>query len=758
MAIDLTKLSQSDLLQIVNATPAGVVLTRSRLRRQMDAGALKFGDGTHVHLVRYVRWLATELEKPRAARLDYFDAKRKQAQRNRAATKAAQDIFPIPEIVDYPRRKAAGESFRLFCTTYFPGAFWRPWSQDHLRVIVKIEKAVREGGLFAFAMPRGSGKTALARCAALWAIFYGYRPFVCMIAGSQDNARELLRPIRTFILEEPLLLDDFPEAVYPLRCLENSSKRQLQQHICGKLTHVHWGQDKMVFPAIEGEYLPQALREDGIEVSPSAGSIITTTSLDSNLRGQQHTRPDRSIIRPSLVLLDDPQTRESAMSADQTRKRLNLVHGDVMGLAGPGESISALLTCTVMYEGDLADTLLDKEKCPEWDSERTKLVYAWPVDQTFWDKYAELRRTRGKDVATAFYITHRDAMDRGSAVGWPDRFDAKAGEISAIQHAVHLRLRTGPEGFATEYQNEPALVQTADGALTVDQVIAKVSGHKRGEVPAACTKLTMFVDVHDPLLYYMVCAWAEDFSGQVVEYGTLPGQNRSFFTRADVSKTLGGMFPGRGVDGAIHAGLEKLVSEYLAKEWSRAGGLMRLDRLLVDSGYKPGIVADVKRRCGGSAMMLSKGMGIRATRRPFAAYTKRPGETIGDHWYVPNVRRTAQFQHVLIDTNFWKSFIHDGLAAAPADRGCIGLYGTAKTDHGLFAEHIARSEHWVEVTGPYGTVREWSVLPTKPDNHWFDCLVGCAAAASMCGIKTAGDALPVRQRKKYTQDDLRRKW
>jgi len=34
---------------------------------------------------------------------------------------------------------------------------------------------------FAFAMPRGSGKTALARCAALWAILYGYRPFVCVI-------------------------------------------------------------------------------------------------------------------------------------------------------------------------------------------------------------------------------------------------------------------------------------------------------------------------------------------------------------------------------------------------------------------------------------------------------------------------------------------------------------------------------------------------------------------------------------------------
>jgi len=53
-------------------------------------------------------------------------------------------------------------------------------------------------------------------------------------------------------------------------------------------------------------------------------------------------------------------------------------------------------------------------------------------------------------------------------------------------------------------------------------------------------------------------------------------------------------------------------------------------------------------------------------------------------------------------------------------------------------------------------VREWSLWPTRPDNHWLDCLVGCAAAASMCGVKVAGEMAPKRQRKRYSQDDLRR--
>jgi len=184
---------------------------------------------------------------------------------------------------------------------------------------------------------------------------------------------------------------------------------------------------------------------------------------------------------------------------------------------------------------------------------------------------------------------------------------------------------------------------------------------------------------------------------------------------------------------------------------------MKIDRLFIDMGYKPGIVADVKRKVGGAITWLAKGVGIRASRKPIAEYAKKPGETIGHYWYVPNVRRTGQFAHVLVDVNYWKRFIHDGLGTAAGDRGCISIFGHDGRAHELLAEHIARSEKWVEVIGPGGVVREWSLWPTRPDNHWFDCLVGCAAAASMCGVKATGEVVPVRERKRYTQDDLRRR-
>jgi hypothetical protein len=168
-------------------------------------------------------------------------------------------------------------------------------------------------------------------------------------------------------------------------------------------------------------------------------------------------------------------------------------------------------------------------------------------------------------------------------------------------------------------------------------------------------------------------------------------------------------------------------------------------------------VADVKRRAGGAAMMPAKGLGIRASRKPLSAYTRHPGEVHGHFWYVPNVRKTSEFPHVLVDVNYWKTFVHMGLATAPGECGCISIFGDDAHEHELFAEHVALSETWVEVHALGRLVREWSARPTRPDNHWLDCLVGCAVGASMCGVKAPGEVIATSTRKRYTQADLRRR-
>lgn len=761
MNIDLQNLTQTQLLRIVNSTPAGTVLTRSMLRKQMDSAALTFGDGKHIHLLRYIRYLVELHHQHRtsaAGAEKYLRARQRQSQRNLAATRAAQNIAPIPDVADAARRRAACKSLKKFCRTYFQQEFFWGFSDDHKKVISILEQTIVAGGLFAFAMPRGSGKTTLLRTAALWAILTGRCQFVCLIGASRERAAELLASIKMHILENERLRADFPEAVYPLWRLENTSKRQKAQHCNGKLTHVHWGDFKVVFPTIARDDLPASLLK--CNLTPAAtGAVITATSLDSNLRGQQHTRPDGTTVRPSLILLDDPQTRQSASSPRQTKFRLELLNGDVLALAGPGARAAVFMACTKIYAGDLADQILDKSKHPEWRGECMKMLYSLPENLKLWDEYDAIRRDRLRRglksrPETAFYRRHRKQMDAGAIVAWRQRY-IRGEEISAVQHAMNLLYRDR-ESFYSEYQNEPIAEQPPEEDLvSVQQVIEKVSGRPRKAIPPAVRCITAGIDVHDRLLYYCLVAWEENFTGHVIDYGTYPAQRRSFFTLRDAPLPLSAKYPGRSIDAVILTGLTDLVRQLTSEVFQGASsGVMRVSRIFVDAGYKPEIVEAVIHRIGGNTVTASRGVGISARMKPFSQYTRRPGERYGHHWRMPLVRSTREFAHVEIDVNYWKSYVHQAFATPLGEAGSLCLYGTERTNHELFAEHIAGSEFRVETSGRGRRVFEWSQKPNRPDNHFFDCLVMAAAAASFEGIATEAMVQSRSRRKRYTQRDL----
>jgi len=107
----------------------------------------------------------------------------KMAQRMRELRAAGSDLGEIPPPFDQERRDRGQESFRFFCETYRPKAFYLGWSTAHLRAIDRLEVTVRQGGLFALAMPRGQGKTTLGITAAIWALLYGFRRYVCLIGA-----------------------------------------------------------------------------------------------------------------------------------------------------------------------------------------------------------------------------------------------------------------------------------------------------------------------------------------------------------------------------------------------------------------------------------------------------------------------------------------------------------------------------------------------------------------------------------------------
>jgi hypothetical protein len=743
LAIDPRKLKPTELVRLLNSTPLGEVIGERQLYRHRARAGYRIGNDKHIDLLRYTAWLVWLRHNPEPDRqpADYAAMKEAARARNAELSAIGRDIGDIPDVVDPQRKARAGEDFRFFCETYFPATFCLPWSDDHLKVIAKIETAVLRGGLFAMAMPRGSGKTTLAETACIWAMLTGAREFVCLIGSDAGHARNMLESIKVEFETNEQLLEDYPEAVYPIHALERIHNRAKGQLCNGRATRIVWTADEIVLPTIEG--------------SAASGAIIRVAGIESRVRGMKFKRADGRAVRPSLVVLDDPQTDESARSDQQVRSRMETLNGAILNLAGPGQKISGIMPCTVIRPGDMADQILDRDKHPAWQGERTKLVYAFPDNEKLWDEYARVRADSFRNdgdgrEATEFYRRHRKEMDTGAVIAWPQRHNED--ELSAIQHAMNLRLQD-ERAFWAEYQNEPLPQDEGDcDQLSTDAVAAKTNGHPRGQIPIGANHLTMFIDVQGKMLFHTVVAWEDDFTGYVVDYGTYPDQQRAYFTLREAQKTLARAAPNAGLEGSIYAGLEKLTDDYLSRRWRRDDGAeLRIDRCLIDAnwGQSTDVVYQFCRQSAhASLVMPSHGRYVGASSIPFSEYKRKRGERVGHHWRIPNVQGRRQVRHVLIDTNYWKSFIHARLSVAMGDPGCLSLFGRKPAEHQLIAEHLT-AEYRVRTEARGRVVDEWKLRAGAPDNHWLDCLVGCAVAASIQGAVLPGTevtAAPARQR------------
>jgi hypothetical protein len=144
----------------------------------------------------------------------------------------------------------------------------------------------------------------------------------------------------------------------------------------------------------------------------------------------------------------------------------------------------------------------------------------------------------------------------------------------------------------------------------------------------------------------------------------------------------------------------------------------------------------------------SHGKYVGASSRPWEQYTRREGELLGNHWMLPSIKGKRAVRHLLFDTNFWKTFVHERLSIGIGDPGCLSLYGPKPKPGGAGDElHRMIGEHWtaeycVRTQGHGRTVQEWKPRPGRLDNDLFDCITGAAVAASMLGCSALGKPKP----------------
>jgi hypothetical protein len=164
-------------------------------------------------------------------------------------------------------------------------------------------------------------------------------------------------------------------------------------------------------------------------------------------------------------------------------------------------------------------------------------------------------------------------------------------------------------------------------------------------------------------------------------------------------------------------------------------------RCLIDAnwGTSTEVIYRFCRQCQHPAIVMpSHDRFMGASSKPLGEYENRPGDRSGWNWRIPAKSQDRPVRHVTFDANFWKSFIQARLAMSVGEKSSLTLFGESPTEHRLFADHLT-GEYRVQTSGRGRTVDECKVRPDHPDNHWLDCVVGCAVGASIQGVSLMGE-------------------
>ena len=596
---------------------------------------------------------------------------------------------------------------------------------------------------------RGWAKSTITEIGTQWGVSYGHIKYPVPIAADAGLAKAMLDSIKAEFESNDLLYEDFSEICGPVRALEGKPQRCGSQHVGGVLTGIEWTAEHIVLPTVKG--------------SAASGAKIQPRGITASLRGMRHKRPDGTQARPDFVIIDDPQTDESARSPDQIEKRLKILNKTILRLGGHSRRLAVVCNATVIEPDDMVDRLADAEQYPAWQSERIPMLESFAdaeAHEKLWlGKYAELRNDFDKDTpgdqerahaaATQYYADNQCDMDRGAKASWLYCYERET-ELSAIQHAYNILIDTGHDAFMAECQNQPVSQKADLEVLTAGEIAKRINGYRRLEIPRAANTVTAMIDVQGSLLYWLVAAWEDAFTGYVIDYGSWPDQGRKYYTLRDARKTLRRKYRGTDDEGAIFRGLTDCIAFVCGREYARDdGATLRIRRCMVDAnwGQTTKLVNDCCRQSDHAAILTpSYGRGIKATHSPIGRWPAAKGKRCGPEW-VPTEARGKQLVGVIYDTNYWKKRFHDALSLGPGMKGNLSLFKAKPADHRMLADNWAaevpkKCEHDGRV------VYEWDAKPGQ-DNHFLDCGVGAMVAASLCGVSNlAAKPAPAKKKKR----------
>lgn len=624
------------------------------------------------------------------------------------------------------RRESCRLDLRLFLETYHAQTCVWPFSDAHAVLIADLQRVILGGGRKATAMPRGSGKTSICVGAAEWALLYGHRRFVVVPAATQDAAEAIVAAVFADLEGNAILAEDFPAICAPFALLRGIRQRCKAQHQRGEPTRIVLTADEIV--------LPYALEDGATEYGPGCGGRIYAAGLTGHLRGLFRVPREGGRIRPDLVLLDDPQTRESAKSESQTADRIRLVDGDVMRLAGHGRDIAAMMPCTVISRGDLAEHYLAQ---PNWMGQRVRAVRLWsggvasrddiPEEQAaLLDEYRALwldEQTGGKagGMARQWYVANRAAVEAGADVFWADMYD-HVSEVSSYQHCLHLLWADGEYSFDAEMQQEPQHDRPeAEYNLTAEAVRRQIGPLARGVMPEDAAGAVAFVDLNYHAAAWCVLAASNAPCYSVVDYGWwTPAKGKPVWQERGAKHAL---------EVAIYRACEAVTAMLLSAPY-RAG----LSAIAFDCGSKWASTVHaacklLMARHNPPPVYAAKGFSSAQYKEPRNRNAiKRRGHLADVRFMSPDREQMLQW-----DSHGWHMITQRGWLIPIGMPGSVCLFAPGgRMTHAQFAEEAAADvlEGMQEKNG-----REQAVWKRTGRNEMGDAVAGAGALLSTLGIR-----------------------
>jgi hypothetical protein len=272
----------------------------------------------------------------------------------------------------------------------------------------------RRGGRLAVIAPRESAKTTIITFAyVLRCAVEGTEPYIVLLSDSKEQAEKFLAGIRAELEAEPTAAAGPGRiaAVYPEACGRGPAWRK---------NHLR-------------------LRN---------GVVIEALGRGSRIRGRKN-----GSRRPTLMVIDDCQSNRDIASAEERKKALSWLTGEVIPSSTNRTNIISV--GSALHREAVAVHLQGQ---PGWIGATFSAVLSWPERLDLWREW-ERRATNLADeqrlaTAAAFYYANRGEMDRGGVSFWP--------AYKPLAALMMRRAEIGERQFEVEYQGNPGAAEGAE--------------------------------------------------------------------------------------------------------------------------------------------------------------------------------------------------------------------------------------------------------------------------------------------------------